>query len=644
MGHDFSLCETQLVKPGTVLEKGAFLFYKLRSFHVQPRAVSGSAVVQKKNFLSPSVTTAKSVKHRPARESYSSLHHATPRCYPQQKGINLSIHFTPFTIPYDNVDPVLASLPSGSFHNATLFVFLVKQQRFTMLSTRLTTTILPNELYPVVTDIESGSSFGLPKGRLCTIPSGTLSREGIVRQSPTAALEMQSSAPARSGIPKGSGSTSIRTGQSGSRQVTYFVHDQLFSDMVARSFDDSFVLTRQVRVCVYQLIPRETFLDIRSRSARGIQLTSLHIQVCSRNVSTIWECVHRETGDRYCVKMTDKRRFSSRADGLATRREMAVLTSLQRLQCRQVPRLVHVSEDRNKCYVAMEYVPGGNLSTALYEQHHFDELRVKGMVRSLLSAMGEMHRVSHGHFNLSPGNILLRSTGLDEVVVCDFGCALDLRSVSASSAGNPKSEYSMVRSALDHGALFYTAPELLKKDKSYELAADLWSVGVIVYQLLCGRLPFEDVSRRALKNKIALGKFQFTGSEWHSVSRTAKQFISSLLHPDPQVRLTIDEALDHPWLMMQKAVVVVESSPVIPDPSRKVKRGNKLRGLFGRPREDYSSSSVIRKPREGSWIPTREQRSNQRCKPSDISTASTMTGSDSSAVVDSSLTIPVQIR
>ena len=342
------------------------------------------------------------------------------------------------------------------------------------------------------------------------------------------------------------------------------------------------------------------------------------MQVYQQNISTVWECIHRDSGNRYCVKMSDKRRFIRRSDSAAVIREISVLTLLQTLQSRHLPRLVHVSEDENQYYMVMDYVQGGNLSTLLQMQQNLCEVRVQAIGRSLLLAVAELHRRSVGHFNLSPENILVTASGVNEVVVCDFGCALDLR-FSRGLASNASSVSWDPVSAPRHGVLHYAAPELLGKEKRYGLAADLWSVGVILYELCCGHLPFEGASRRVLKDKILLGKFEFAGKEWHSVSRLAKQLISSLLHPDPQVRLTVGEALEHPWLVTKRRVEEIQ----VTLPSKKAKLRNKLKRIFGRARE--IDTHHLQRPLKVSFTPPIPT----SLKHSDLSTASTLTDSQS---------------
>jgi protein serine kinase H len=95
--------------------------------------------------------------------------------------------------------------------------------------------------------------------------------------------------------------------------------------------------------------------------------------------------------------------------------------------------------------------------------------------------------------------------------------------------------------------LGYVAPEVLKKE-SYCFSCDLWSLGCITYALLSGSLPFDhpnpvDAVRMTLKDPLA-----FDLPCWKEISSQAQNFISALLTKDPANRLSIDQALNHPWL------------------------------------------------------------------------------------------------
>mmetsp|Transcript_39709 Transcript_39709/g.95919 ORF Transcript_39709/g.95919 Transcript_39709/m.95919 type:complete len:415 (-) Transcript_39709:77-1321(-) len=297
------------------------------------------------------------------------------------------------------------------------------------------------------------------------------------------------------------------------------------------------------RECVDEITKRD---HSHSRFEDNYVLTR---QICSCRISTVWECVNRSTGVRHCVKVIDRRRFTSPRDEDATLNEMPMLSLLR--ECNTSPNIIqaqHISQDQHRFYIVTNLVEGGNLASyLLHERMPEDKVRV--FAKSLLENVAELHSLGIGHFNLNPENILLRPDF--QVSLCDFGNAAFVEDMVVCRSRQSK--------------LAYASPEDVKKRP--DLASDLWSVGVILYVCFCYHLPFRDSSRVKLKAKICRHSYDFSSRHWNLVSRIAKQFISSLLHPDPQIRLTAQEALDHPWL-----------SPVMPNKRKpKVKRRRRVR-------------------------------------------------------------------
>jgi serine/threonine protein kinase len=96
-------------------------------------------------------------------------------------------------------------------------------------------------------------------------------------------------------------------------------------------------------------------------------------------------------------------------------------------------------------------------------------------------------------------------------------------------------------------AASYVAPEVLK-NAPYDQAVDMWSIGVILYVLLCGYPPFVDENQTELFRKIRMSEWKFPGEDWDSVSEEAKDLIRGLLVANPVQRLTAQQALQSDWL------------------------------------------------------------------------------------------------
>ncbi|CAI0548765.1 unnamed protein product [Linum tenue] len=98
------------------------------------------------------------------------------------------------------------------------------------------------------------------------------------------------------------------------------------------------------------------------------------------------------------------------------------------------------------------------------------------------------------------------------------------------------------------GSAYYIAPEVLKR--KYGPEADIWSVGVMLYILLCGVPPFWAESEHGIFNAILRGHVDFTSDPWPSISPPAKDLVRKMLNSDPKQRLTASQVLNHPWIQV----------------------------------------------------------------------------------------------
>ncbi|XP_030058122.1 ribosomal protein S6 kinase alpha-3 isoform X4 [Microcaecilia unicolor] len=145
------------------------------------------------------------------------------------------------------------------------------------------------------------------------------------------------------------------------------------------------------------------------------------------------------------------------------------------------------------------------------------------------------------HRDLKPSNILYvdESGNPESIRICDFGFAKQLRA--------------------ENGLLMtpcytanFVAPEVLKR-QGYDAACDIWSLGVLLYTMLTGYTPFAngpDDTPEEILARIGSGKFSLSGGYWNSVSDTAKDLVSKMLHVDPHQRLTAAQVLKHPWIVL----------------------------------------------------------------------------------------------
>lgn len=142
--------------------------------------------------------------------------------------------------------------------------------------------------------------------------------------------------------------------------------------------------------------------------------------------------------------------------------------------------------------------------------------------------------------DLKPENLLyLTRAGDSQLVLADFGIAKMLE--------NPSEVLTSMA-----GSFGYAAPEVMLK-QGHGFAVDMWSLGVITYTLLCGYSPFRSENLADLIEECRAGRIIFHERYWKDVSQDAKDFILTLLQPDPGKRVTSEEALTHSWLTGESA-------------------------------------------------------------------------------------------
>ncbi len=124
------------------------------------------------------------------------------------------------------------------------------------------------------------------------------------------------------------------------------------------------------------------------------------------------------------------------------------------------------------------------------------------------------------------------------------------------------------------GSFGYAAPEVMLK-QGHGKAVDMWSLGVITYTLLCGYSPFRSENLNDLVDECRNGRIVFHERYWKDVSKDAKEFILSLLQPDPKKRVTSNEALQHSWLEGETA----SDHDLIPEMKKYLAKARLKRGI-----------------------------------------------------------------
>jgi len=219
------------------------------------------------------------------------------------------------------------------------------------------------------------------------------------------------------------------------------------------------------------------------------------------------------------------------------------VTALTRLNNAHIVQLLGVQVDMHaeKVYMVMELCQGGELFDRIAECGGLAEDEAKRYFAQTLHALAHCHENRVYHRDLKPENILLDAD--DNAKVADFGLAAVYRHVAGDAGGY-----------LQHtkvGSVMYAAPEVLTSTAAmgYDAAcADMWSLGVILFSMLSGTLPFTCAAASKCKRYAAVLTHGIGVMCPEHLSPQVTQLLGRLLHPDPGQRITPQEALQSEWV------------------------------------------------------------------------------------------------
>ncbi|CAN0259139.1 unnamed protein product [Ascophyllum nodosum] len=219
--------------------------------------------------------------------------------------------------------------------------------------------------------------------------------------------------------------------------------------------------------------------------------------------------------------------------------EVCVLGSLNHPNVIKMHDFYH--DDPKFYYIVLELMRGGELFGQIQTKTRFNEKEARDTCRALLKALDYIHSRNVVHHDLKPENVLLASkSDCASIRLADFGFACGVSDeLSTDCCGTP----------------FYMAPEIIQR-KLHGTPVDMWSMGVIIFNMLSGKHPFGKQYRfrkyiNPIYAEIRKGQFDFDPRYWSTVSEDAKDLVKNLLKVNPSERLTACQALQHRWLLRE---------------------------------------------------------------------------------------------
>lgn len=260
---------------------------------------------------------------------------------------------------------------------------------------------------------------------------------------------------------------------------------------------------------------------------------TLHNKIGKGGYSTVYKCTDK-IGLSYACKKISKTKIEKHR----IKNEIEIMKSL--CYCPTTVKLINAGEDETNYYIIQELCKNGSLADYIVN-HTLKEEEVKKIVRNILCALYHLHEHKIIHCDIKLGNIFVFDDCNDiQLKLGDFGNSIKI--------GKNIEEDKHILSGTPH----FMAPEVL--NHSYDTKSDIWSLGVMTYELISGTYPFNDPNNKYNPSLTLLWKSifhdnpTFKGSAWENVSDSCQDFIRQCLIKDCDTRPSTLECLEHPWL------------------------------------------------------------------------------------------------
>ena len=241
--------------------------------------------------------------------------------------------------------------------------------------------------------------------------------------------------------------------------------------------------------------------------------------------------IHKKTQQQVAVKIINKDSIKTLEDKELVRIEIGILKLCHHPN---VVRLLDHLENEDYIFIVTEYIEGGTLGQYFKKKNfNFSERQASSIMSQIGSGVKYLHKYGIVHRDLKPDNIMItQQNDFGVIKIMDFGLSKIVSTQEKMVDG--------------YGTLSYVAPEVLLRTP-YNKEVDIWSMGVILYYMLCGHLPFKGNKEAVIAEKIVNDDIEFNDEEWEIRSKKVKELIASCLKKEPEERITIDKFLNHPW-------------------------------------------------------------------------------------------------
>ena len=241
--------------------------------------------------------------------------------------------------------------------------------------------------------------------------------------------------------------------------------------------------------------------------------------------------IHKKTQQQVAVKIINKDSIKTLEDKELVCIEIGILKLCHHPN---VVRLLDHLENEDYIFIVTEYIEGGTLGQYFKKKNfNFSERQASSIMSQIANGVKYLHKYGIVHRDLKPDNIMItQQNDFGIIKIMDFGLSKIVSTQEKMVDG--------------YGTLSYVAPEVLLRTP-YNKEVDIWSMGIILYYMLCGHLPFKGNKEVIIAEKIVNDDLEFDEEEWEVRSKRVRELIVSCLKKEPEERITIDDFLNHPW-------------------------------------------------------------------------------------------------
>ena len=235
--------------------------------------------------------------------------------------------------------------------------------------------------------------------------------------------------------------------------------------------------------------------------------------------------LHILTGRIVAIKSFNKTKFTKESYKNKIMNEINLMKNLKHFS---VVKLLDTIETEKYILLIMENVLGGDLLTFIKKRNKLQEKTAKFIFKQLLQSIKYIHSKNIVHRDIKLDNILIDLN--NNIKLCDFGvgkCITNNNEILSEQCGTPA----------------YIAPEVVSGDGYSGFPVDIWSSGIVLYSLLMGSIPFKAQNLNELQGLIMSENYK----QIEGISKNASDLLSKLLEINPNKRINVDEALNHPW-------------------------------------------------------------------------------------------------